>query len=243
MSEILKKIIEALPDDSAVSDVGIYLHATAVSSLGLGLAYTFPRRLLDGAGDRMEIVAGGGKLTSFCARDLARYALSRHLMEASVGVAAINSLVAPPRGKTIERNGVDLIMEAAAGRRLAVIGHFPFIERVRPIVKTLWVLELDPQEGDLPAAEAPNILPHADVVAITGTTLINHTIDNLLELSRGKKIILLGPSTILSPVLFDFGVSALCGINVVNQELVLRHIKEGGSFRQLPGVKYVSILS
>jgi len=164
-------------------------------------------------------------------------------MEASVGVAAINSLVVPPRGKTIERNGVDLIMEQAAGRRLAVIGHFPFIERVRPIVKTLWVLELDPQEGDLPATEAPNILPHADVVAITGTTLINHTIDNLLELSRGKKIIILGPSTILSPVLFDFGVSALCGINVLNQDLVLRHIKEGGSFRQLPGVKYVSILS
>lgn len=243
MSEILKRVIAELDDDSAVSEVGIYLHATAVKSARLGLAYTFPRRVFDGIGDRGELVAGGGRLTTFTARELARLALSNHSMEASVGVAAINSLVAPLPGRAIERNGVDLLMEFAAGRRLAVVGHFPFVERLRPLVKSLWVLELDPQEGDLPAEEAPNIIPQADVVAITGTTLINHTLDGLLQLSKKKKVVVLGPSTILSASLFDFGVSALCGIHVEDQELVLRHLREGASFRHLPGVKYITLLS
>ncbi len=242
MSEILKKITEGLLGDERVEDVGVYLHATVVKSRGMGLAYTFPRRSFDDRGDREELIAGGGKLTGLLARDLARYALSKHLAEASVGIAAINSLIEPPKERIIWRNGVDLIMEEAAGKRLAVIGHFPFVERVRPLVKALWVLELDPREGDIPAQEAPNIVPGADVVAITGTTVINHTIDDLLELAKKKKVIVLGPSTILSPALFEFGISALCGINVENHNHVLRHLSQGGSFRHLPGVRYATIL-
>jgi uncharacterized protein len=241
-SKILERIIEELPEGAPIRDVSIFLHATAVTSRTLGLAYSFPRRSTDLARDRGEMVAGSGRLTSFAAKDLARYALSSRPAEASVGVAAINSLLEPPAGKLVEKSGVDIVMEHAAGRRLAVIGHFPFVERVKPLVKSLWVLELDPQEGDLPASDAPTILPHADVVAITGTTFINHTIDGLLDLAKGKRIIILGPSTILSPVLFEAGVAALCGICVEDQEVVLRHLREGAGFRRLPGLRYVTLL-
>ena len=243
MSEILRCIVDGIADDAQVEDVGVFLNATAVVSGGVGLAYNFPRRALPGDGGRHEVVAGCGRLREFSARELARYALSKHLAEASIGVAAINSIMQPPPRRIVERNGVDLLMERAAGKRLAVVGHFPFVERVRPIVKSLWVLELDPQEGDLPAEEAPNILPRADVVAITGTTFINHTIDGLLSLARGKHIIILGPSTILSTKLFDFGASALCGIAVDDPQIVLRTLREGGGFRHLPGVRYISMLA
>jgi len=240
-SRILEAIVSDLGDDAPVTDVGVYLHATAVTSRRMGLAYTFPKRSIDGARHRHEIVAGSGRLTDFSAIDLARYALSCHPIEASIGVAAINSVISLPERALIERNGVEIVMEYAAGRRLAVIGHFPFVERARPAVRALWVLELDPSEGDLPAEEAPNIVPMADVVAITGTAFINHTIDGLLELARGKRIIILGPSTILSARLFDLGVSALCGVFVEDPEAVTRHLKEGGSFRHLPGVRYVAM--
>lgn len=241
MTAILKAIIEKLHEEERVADVGVYVHATVVMSRRLGLAYTFPKRSLEGTRARHEVVANNGKLTDFSARDLARYALSSHLMEASVGVAAINSLIAPSRHRLVEKNGVDLLLEMAGGKRLAVVGHFPFVERVRHLVKSLWILELDPQEGDLPAEEAPKIIPAADVVALTGTTLINHTLEGLLGLAKGKRVVILGPSTILSPVLFDFGVSALCGVEVEDPALVLRHLKEGGSFRNLPGIRYVSL--
>ena len=240
-SKLLEQIIDGLPGGTGVSDVSIFLHATAVTSRTLGLAMSFPRRSTDMARDRGELVAGSGRLTEYAACDLARYALSSRPAEASVGVAAINSLLEPPAAKLIEKSGVDIVMEHAAGRRLAVIGHFPFVERVKPLVKTLWVLELDPQEGDLPASEAPRILPHADVVAITGTTFINHTIDGLLDLAKGKRIIILGPSTILSPVLFDAGVTALSGICVEDRDVAMRHLREGASFRRLPGLRYVTL--
>jgi uncharacterized protein len=163
-------------------------------------------------------------------------------MEASVGVAAINSLVAPPPERVVRQKGVDLLLSWAAGKRLAVVGHFPFTERIRDQVAKLWVLELDPREGDLPASMAPEILPQADVVAITGATLINHTLEGLLTLARGKQIIVMGPSTIMSPVLFDFGVSALCGVQVTDPPLAMRWLKEGGSFRGLPGVERMTLL-
>lgn len=243
MSAILEAVLSKISGDVQVQQVGVYVHATAVVTRHVGLAYTFPKRSLDETRDRHEIVANHGKLTEFVARDLARYALSKHLLEASVGVAAINSLIDPPMHMIIERNGVDLLMERAAGKRLAVIGHFPFVARIRPIVRTLWVFELDPKEGDLPAAEAPNIIPHAEVVAITATTLINHTLDDLLRLAKGKQIILMGPSTIMSPTMFNFEISALCGVKVTDPDIVIRHLSEGGSFRHLPGVKYITMLS
>lgn len=242
MSAILNAIIEKLQEEERVTDVGVYVHATAVMSRRLGLADTFPKRSLEGSRDRHEVVANNGRLTDFSARDLARYALSNHLLEASVGVAAINSLVVPPRHRLADKNGVDLLMEMAAGKRLAVVGHFPFVERLRPLVKTLWILELGPQGDDLPVKEAPSIIPMADVVAITGTTFINHTLEGLLKVAKGKRIIILGPSTILSPVIFDFGVSAACGGLVDDPSLVIRHLKEGGSFRNLPGIRYATLL-
>ncbi len=241
MSEILKHILKTLPEGERVEEVSLYLHAAAVKSRRLGLALTFPRFTRDEPRGRTDVIANCGKLTELDARLLAEYALSRHLAEASIGVAAINSLIAPAPA-LIEKQGVDLLLEKAAARRLAVIGHFPFIERVRPLVKTLWVLEIDPMPGDLPASEAPRILPHADVVAITGSALINHTLEELLLLAEGKTVILMGPSTILSPVLFEFGVSALCGIQVTEEQQVQRVLREGGNFRQLTGVRYMTLM-
>ena len=209
--------------------------------------YEVQGQTLMGGGWDISITRGGMFKTVLGLKTALKLSLSPRapglvFAEASVGIAAINSLIEPPKERIIWRNCVDLIMDEAAGKRLAVIGHFPFVERVRPLVKALWVLELDPREGDIPAQEAPNIVPGADVVAITGTTFINHTIDDLLELAKKKKVIVLGPSTILSPALFEFGISALCGINVENHNHVLRHLSQGGSFRHLPGVRYATIL-
>ncbi len=242
MSRILRAIIDAIDLDAPVREVGIFLHATVVVSLHAGMAYTSPRASHDEPRDRGDIVANHGRLTEMSARQLAAYATSSHPMEASVGVAAINSLVGVPPGRAVRQKGVELLLSWAAGKRLAVIGHFPFTERIRDQLQKLWVLELDPREGDLPASMAPEILPEADVVAITGATLINHTLEGLLALARGKRVIVMGPSTIMSPVLFGFGASALCGVQVEDPALAMGWLKEGGSFRGLPGVEQITLL-
>ena len=106
---------------------------------------------------------------------------------------AVNALLAPPEGLEAVK-GQDLILERGTGRRVAVVGHFPFVERMGERFEDLCVLELAPRGGDLPANRAKDVLPAADVVAMTGTTLLNGTMAPLLALCRPDAFVMvLGP--------------------------------------------------
>jgi hypothetical protein len=81
-------------------------------------------------------------------------------------------------------------------------------------------------------------------VAITGTTLINNTFEGLIALCRPEALVLvLGPSTPLSPILFDYGVHLLSGSIVEDVEAVLPAVSQGANFRQLrqQGVRLVTM--
>lgn len=179
-------------------------------------------------------VVRAGRLLERTGLELARMLRSERILEASVAMAAVNALLEVDEAKLSEVNAADVILERAVGRRVAIIGHFPFIDRVREVAADCWVLERDPAPGDLPASRAGELLPLADVVALTGTSLLNHTFDDLVKLCQPDAfVLLLGPSTPLSPVLFETGVHALSGTRVDDPELVLRSISQGATFRQI----------
>jgi hypothetical protein len=107
------------------------------------------------------------------------------------------------------------------------------------------VLELAPRPGDLPASAAAEVIPQADMVALTSMTLLNHTFDGLLALRRpDAQVMLLGPSTPLAPLLFERGVHLLSGAVVEDVDAVLRGVSEGAGFRQLHrlGVRLVTMM-
>ena len=82
------------------------------------------------------------------------------------------------------------------------------------------------------------------MVAITGTTLINHTFEELIGLCRPDAFVLvLGPTTPLSPVLFDYGADVISGTLVTDPETVLRYVSQGASFRQIKRSKGVKLLT
>ena len=158
-------------------------------------------------------------------------------------MATINSLLEIEEDSCIELNAAEVIKEKGKGKRVAIVGHFPFIPKVREIAKDVWVIEKNPKEGDLDESAADNLIPQADVVAITGTALTNHTLDHLLELcSPGAYVILLGDTAPLAPLLFDYNVDAISGTKVVNTELVLRCVSQGANFRQIRGVKRLTMI-
>ena len=98
------------------------------------------------------------------------------------------------------------------------------------------VLELNPRTGDLPADRAADVLPQADVVALTGTSLVNHTFDDLIGLcSPDAYVVLLGGSAPLTPVVFDCGVDAVAGTRVVDSPAALRTVGQGATFPQIRG--------
>jgi len=245
---ILTDLLNTLPDGK-VTDVRIGLHWTCVTvSVGgevrCGLASTLEAPHDHGG---PPAVPDAGKLTSVGAREMAGWLESDVPTQRSLGTAACNALVSPPPCESwVEGNAEHVIAQYGKQRRVAIVGHFPFIPRLRDVVGELNVLELNPKEGDLPADAAPYILPKMDVAAITGMTLINHTLPDLLELCREDCLVMvLGPSTPLSPVLFDHGVDMLSGSLVEKLDPVRTAVSQGASFRQVHafGVRLITMVN
>jgi len=189
-------------------------------------------------------VHDAGRLAEQDARELAALARSVSPMEAAIGVATINALLPVHNEQWVNINAEEVIAQRGAGKRVVLVGHFPFVPRLRARVGKLWVLEQQPRAEDFPTDAASEVIPQADVLAITGTTLINHTFDALMALRRPEALVLvLGPSTPLSPQLFDNGVHILSGSVVEDVEAVMRGVSQGANFRQLHrlGVRLVTM--
>ena len=129
-------------------------------------------------------VADAGRLIEHTGLELAGLIRSSSSTEASIGLAAINALLPPSPTSWGNVNAGELLADLGAGKRVAVVGHFPFVDDLRERVGVLSVLELHPRPGDLPASAAAEVVPEADVLAITATTLLNHTFDGLMALRR-----------------------------------------------------------
>lgn len=179
-------------------------------------------------------VPEAGRLLEASGRELAQLLCSARSLEASIGMAALNALLEVDEESCAEINAAEVILERGAGRQVAVVGHFPFVEQVRQAASACWIVEQHPRAGDLPAAQAAEVLPLADVVALTGTSLINHTFEGLVQLCRPDSfVLLLGPSAPLSPIFFERGVDTVSGTRVTDPDRVLRSVAQGATFRQI----------
>ena len=236
---LLEEIISGLRGDAPVRGVWACAHWTLVASRGWGMASTLVPEAREVPPWRLA-VRDAGRLTEKGARELAAYALSENPLEASIGMAALNSLLEPNQRRCQEANALEVLASRSEGREVVVVGHFPFVAALRKVARALWVVERRPLPGDLPEEAAERVVPQAEVVAITGSTFINHTIDRLLELCRPEAFVMIvGPTSPFSEALFDHGVDAIAGSQVVDPEAVLRHVAEGATFRQLRGVRHL----
>jgi uncharacterized protein (DUF4213/DUF364 family) len=238
-TKILDDLIGSLKDEASARDVRIGPFWTAVWSRACGLASTvMPEEHEHGA----TFVGGSGELAGRSALELCRLAFSESLLEAGIGMAAINSLLDVDEERCDELNAGQLLIERGRGKRVALVGHFPFVPSLREAARELSVLELHPRTDDLPAEHAETVLPEADIVAITGSAFINHTMESLLSLCRpGRLVVVLGPTSPLSPVRFDYGVDVISGTRVIDPLLALRCLSEGAVFRQLRGVRLLTM--
>lgn len=239
---ILNDLIATLPGEPVpVRSVVVGAHWTAVCSRSCGLATTVHG---DKSHDHETLVRDAGRLHEKTAQELAAYALSENTLEAGIGIAAINSLLEVDERCAVEINASEVLMKQGAGKDVALVGHFPFIPRLRKAVRNLWVIEQHPESDEHPAHSASEYIPRADIVALTGSALINHTLDDLLALCRqGALVLILGPTTPLSPVLFRHGAGIIAGSRVIDETAVLQAISQGANFRQVKGVRLLAFTS
>lgn len=232
--EILNSLISSIKEDHTIHQIHTGVHWTAVVSKHCGLSSTFqdppPHRPIDGVGN----------LTKKTALELAEFAKSDIQLEASIGMAALNSLIDVDEKQCVELNAFDVLAEKGKDKNVAIVGHFPFIPKLRKLAGTLWVLEMNPRPGDSHAEEAADILPQADVVGITGTSFINHTIDGLLALCKKDSwVMMVGATSPLSTILFNYGVDMIAGSKVIDPQKAIGCISQGATFRQIEGIKHL----
>ncbi|EME02019.1 MULTISPECIES: DUF364 domain-containing protein [Pseudomonadota] len=171
--------------------------------------------------------------------------LSWNDAEAAIGLAVLNASVNTPDG--CQREALALRSAAPghlrvfahfrarlAGKRVVVIGHYSGLER-------LWqdqpyrCLERHLQEGDLPDCAAEYLLPEADWVFVSASSIANKTLPRLLELSRQARVVLMGPSLPWLEGWRRFGVDYLAGVRVVDPDGARRVVAEGGGTRLFAG--------
>jgi uncharacterized protein (DUF4213/DUF364 family) len=237
--ELLQRLLETLPAEPIqVRKIIIGVHWTLVCSKHGGLGSTLTNCGPHGHSHMKEV----GFLHQKSAQELAHWVLSDNLLEASVGIAALNSLIDIDEDKTVKVNAADVIAHEGKDKNVVIVGHFPFVEKIKPLTRNCWVIEKTPFGDDFPEESADEFIPQADLVAITGTAFINHTMSGLLSHCRPEtQIMVLGPSTPLSPLLYEYGISFLSGSRVFDEEAAIMTIQQGAAFPQVKGVQLVTM--
>jgi uncharacterized protein len=240
--DILNSILNNIKEDARVQEVRRGLHWTAVVSRRCGLAST----MAQGSCCSGEATGGmEGSFTEMTALELARHCID-DTARTSLGLAAINSLLDVDPNRYTDIDGLQLVKDMGKGKNISIIGHFPFLDDLAREAGNLWIIEKQPRPGDYTEDQGKDFLPQSDIVVISSTTLINHTLPGILELCRkGSVKMLLGPTTPLSEVLFEYGIDMLSGSVVTEKEAVLKSISEGANFMQLKkkgGIRFVSMI-
>jgi uncharacterized protein (DUF4213/DUF364 family) len=187
-----------------------------------------------------------GKLAGRRAADLAREALSGHGIRRAVGIATVNALADRcwqhrPHPDVELRPGVDAFdaTEIRNGDKVVVVGAFvPFLKELKRRGQAFLVLEQDPstlKADELPffrpAEQAAEVVPEADVVLITGATLVNNTLEDLLALVRPEtRVTIVGPTVGMLPDAFlARGAEVLGCVKITDADAFLDLLAEGGS--------------
>jgi uncharacterized protein len=210
--------------------VGIGYTAVALENGRCGLAFTLHEKEYESC----SVLAEAGTLVGRKASELIAWMKLPDETACAVGMATANALIGFPQG-AVESDILDLLpvqSEDAVG----MIGYFgPLVDPIKNRVRVMHIFERTPipELGVLPDSAATNLLPQCQVVILSATTLLNHTIDSLLEnCKNAREIAILGPTTPFLPGLFRRrGVTMLSGVHVVDGPQVLRVVSEAGGTR------------
>lgn len=169
-----------------------------------------------------------------------------NILRRTLGIAALNALSMavwdeePPKGYRI-LHGADAFDELDVGRyrKSVVVGALvPMLKKLIAADADFHVLEQDARtlkehemKYFLPADQADRCVPDADLLVITGVTILNDTLPGLLAMAKpGAEILVTGPTASMLPdAFFRRGVTMLGGIQVTKPDELLDLISEGGS--------------
>lgn len=218
MWEMYDQLISQMPEQHFITKIFQTAHWTLVENnqKSVGSAMRFSN---DHSFDAQRYLG-------FSLKEAAQLVKSWDFQKASVGLAAINSFFNQmsliendfSANQLIEQDTFDDLPTLCKTNNVAMIGHFPYVDRHPFVRERLFIFELEPRKGDYPASAAEFLLPDMDYVFITASSIVNKTLPRLLALSKQATVIVTGASCPMSSILFEKGVDRIGG-TVYNQSL------------------------
>jgi uncharacterized protein (DUF4213/DUF364 family) len=187
-----------------------------------------------------------GKLRGTPVSETLKYALDPNVLKSAIGIATLNALsrwMIESEDETDyhivkEADGFDLL-KIEPRETISLIGAFaPYIRRLKMMGNPFFIIEkraqtlrLDEMKYFKPDSEMRNALEKSGVVIITGTAIVNHTIDHILSFVRnGIRAAIIGPTASMIPdAFFKRGITTVAGIHILDPDLMIKILKEGGS--------------
>lgn len=224
-----------------------------IQEVMIGLTWTLCRA--DGLGLCMSpgvptrTLSWSGTLTQRTIAEVAPWVQAWDSYQACVGMAAINAAIngtsplvaqAQPLVPTGPGNLAvfEYFLPRMRGQRVVVIGRYPGLGAYEQELG-LTVLERQPIASDLPDPACEYVLPEADWVFLTATSIANKTFPRLVELSQRARIVLMGPTVPWLAEFADMGIAYLAGVAVTDPLALRQTIAEGGGTRIFEtGVQY-----
>lgn len=232
LNDEIYREVRQIAGEHRAEDIRIGLGYTAVTLEDgrCGLAYTLHEKEYESC----TVIAEAGTLAGRKASELIAWMKQPDETACAVGLATANALIEIPQSAA-EADILDLLPvgpEDAVG----MIGYFgPLVGSIKKRARALHIFERKPilELDVLPDSAAGDLLPQCQIVILSATTLLNHTIDGLLDSCKAaREIAVLGPSTPFLPVSFrKWGVTILSGIQVIDAHQVLRVVSEAGGTR------------
>lgn len=246
VKEIIGEDFQRLAIEKAV--VGLFFTGVKLSNGTGGLCYTpikdIPQAVCcpSSAGR----IFNPEKMNGLPVREVIGGLTSNEPIKTAIAIATLNAL-----SQTCWQNGVAAdykilknmdaqdAVTMPVEKSVAVVGAFiPTLQALKARGGTWWVIEQEPKtlKPDemahyVPADESEEIIGKADILIITGVTLINHTLETILEaIKPGAEVAVMGPTASALPeALFRRGVRIVGGVRVTHPDRLLDIIAGGGS--------------
>jgi uncharacterized protein len=158
-------------------------------------------------------------------------------------IAVLNALssqmISKLNYKIVEGTDPIELLDLTAQKTITIVGAFQsYIKKIAATKNKLYVLELNEnalndnqKQFYVPAGKYSQVLPISDIIIITGLTLVNNTIDDLLAtIPTNAKVIVTGPSSSMIPdILFEKRVAIVGGTRITSPELLFTVVSEAGT--------------
>jgi len=198
-----------------------------------------PPGSLSEAGLAAELEALAGQPALEVAR---RGLLGESVFHRALGVALCNAVAEPDPARCLVDPDAASAVPARPTDTVGFVGYVGTVVRwvQAEAARTIIFDRSQEDEDDVyPEHRQPELLPQCDLVFLTGSALINRTLERLLTYcTRAREVVLIGPSTPLYPEAFvGSGVTVLAGFRwqIEDPEEALAQIAAGAHFKHLKG--------